>query len=157
MSRVPLDAEAEIDAILAESLGEDDREKKRRATPGMRTRSTEDGRRGDPAALLESDLGLLRELMADSELSVSEASAFDDMLRVAKKTREPLRKKQRDWAERVARRVGITVGDPSKKNAAVPRGEEVEQPAVLRADSVRSALEARERAKTKERERRNAF
>lgn len=156
MTRVPAtEAEAEIDAILAEGLEEDARERRRRATPGMRSRSSEDARRGAPGALLESDLGLLRELVADSELSVSEAGAFDDMLRVAKRTREPLRRKQREWAERVARRVGITLGDPARRNEAVPRGGEVEPPAVLRADSVRSALEARERAKAKEREKRN--
>jgi hypothetical protein len=138
---------ADEDLALQACADEADRARKRRDTPGFKERSPEDRRPGDQDALRLADMALLRDLLDDAEITVGEAGAFDEMLRGLRRGRPPLSKRQRAWAERVARRVGVTVGDPAKRNERVPRGADVEPPPVLSAGSVRGALEARERAR----------
>jgi hypothetical protein len=144
MSEDGTTAEAGEDLVL--QLAQDaKRAQKRRETPGFKADMAL--RVGDRDALRLADMALLRDLLDDSEITAGEGGAFDEMLRELRRGRFPLSKRQRAWAERVARRVGVTVGDPAKRNERVPRGADVEPPPVLSAGSVRGALEARERAR----------
>jgi hypothetical protein len=72
-----------------------------------------------------SDLTLLRLLTTDPGVADFEASAFNDMIRYVERVNS-LSARQRAWAEEVARRV---VPLDSRE---VPRGKEVETPAVLK-------------------------
>lgn len=85
-------------------------------------------------------LNLLRELLAapaseegsarDDGLETEEREAFEDMLAQLEAGRRVLSDLQFQWAS--SRHQQLLCGDPAKRNASVPRGKEVERPAVLR-------------------------
>ena len=84
------------------------------------------------------DLELLRALCrygdevgvdGDSALSDDEHDAFGDMLVRLEDGQRELTPKQRDWAEKAAERLGLSV---PRDNSRVPVGRPVETPAVLR-------------------------
>jgi hypothetical protein len=84
------------------------------------------------------DIALLRALVARrDELREGEPEAFASMLeRLEDEERhfDGLSAKQRKWVDDAAHRLEIEdpEDDPAKRNADVPRGREVEKPAVLR-------------------------
>lgn len=90
------------------------------------------------------DRRLLRALSDSPDLTDCEQDAFDEMLeRLAKGQRRELTERQREWAERVADRVGVSVVDPAERNANVPRGRDVPSPDVLSPEALKKALAAR--------------
>lgn len=69
----------------------------------------------------------------DGGLTAEEVVAFEDMRQfLGRRPEATLSKAQREWAERRAGDLGLSWGDPARRNANVPRGREVETPAVLR-------------------------
>lgn len=80
------------------------------------------------------DQTLLRALVRDPrELTAEQFEAFTDMLeRLGIGQQQVLTPNQRQWAEGVAEKLELDVGDPAERNAGVPRGREVEPAPVLR-------------------------
>ena len=85
------------------------------------------------------DLELLRALQGlfdgaeDGGLTMEEVGAFGSMLRDLEEgaPERCLTDRQRAWAETRAHDLGLSWGDPARRNANVPRGREVEMAEVL--------------------------
>lgn len=95
----------------------------------------------------KSDLALLRDLTACTELTEDESDAFGDMRdRLEAGTAAILSDKQRKWAEEVADKHGIAFVRRVKERAEnVAKGRDVKFVGVLGQDSLKAALAARRR------------
>lgn len=82
----------------------------------------------------ETDLRALRGLLASESLTGKERAAFESMeLDITGLTRfRQLTKNQREWVLARCDELAIVVIDPAVRNKDVPRGREVETPAILR-------------------------
>ncbi len=81
----------------------------------------------------DTDLRALNGLLDSESLSDKERIAFENMLAdiTGATSFRQLSRKQREWALSVCDRFAIVVVDPHIRNKDVPRGREVETPAIL--------------------------
>lgn len=86
---------------------------------------------------LESDRRLVRRVL-DEEITEAEREAFDEMLAMLDAGRRVLSEKQRAWVREVGKRSGADVDGVMDrwKRGEIPRGREVETPAVLRRENL---------------------
>lgn len=82
---------------------------------------------------LEGDRKLVREVLAE-EITEAEREAFTEMLAMLDAGRRTLSERQRSWVREVGKRAGADVDNVMErwKRGEIPRGREVETPAVLR-------------------------
>ena len=91
-----------------------------------------------PERLLESDRVLVRDVLAESELTDEEREAFEEMRDMLDTGRATLSDKQRAWVRNVGKRAGADIDRVMDrwKKGEIPRGNEVETPAVLRRENL---------------------
>ena len=102
--------------------------------PGMVKPDVVDMGFGDESRLRDRDVELLAVLVGEPEqLTAEQFEAFSQMLgRLREGKQVNLSERQRAWAEGVAEKLEIDVGDPAQRNANVPKGRPVELAPVLK-------------------------
>lgn len=89
---------------------------------------------GEESKRRDRDIEILEALVGEPEdLTSEQHEAFSEMLDKLRTGRQKvLSEKQRAWAEGIAEKLELDVGDPAERNANVPRGREVEPAPVLK-------------------------
>lgn len=88
---------------------------------------------GEESKRRDRDIELLGALVGEPEdLTSEQYVAFSAMLERLRAGRQVLTEPQRNWAEGIAEKLELDVGDPAERNANIPRGREVEPAPVLK-------------------------
>ena len=92
---------------------------------------------GRPEETHASDQRLVRSVL-DEEITEAEREAFEEMATDLATGRRTLSERQRAWVREVGKRAGADVGNVMDRwrRGEIPRGREVEPPAVLRRENL---------------------